>query len=215
MHFCGSPSEDIKMEHPCIKPVKVGQQVENFSLETYIPTDFSFGQISLEELKKQGKWTVLVFYPADFTFVCSTELADFAERYEEFKAAGAELITVSTDTQFTHLAWKREEKSLEKAKYLMAADPTGNVSKMFDVYDYETGLALRGTFIINPEGMIVASEVNYYNVGRSAAETLRKLKASIYLAKHPEQACPANWHEGEKTLTPSADLVGKVYDALK
>jgi peroxiredoxin len=203
------------MEHPCIKPVKVGQQVENFSLETYIPTDFSFGQISLEELKKQGKWTVLVFYPADFTFVCSTELADFAERYEEFKAAGAELITVSTDTQFTHLAWKREEKSLEKAKYLMAADPTGNVSKMFDVYDYETGLALRGTFIINPEGMIVASEVNYYNVGRSAAETLRKLKASIYLAKHPEQACPANWHEGEKTLTPSADLVGKVYDALK
>jgi peroxiredoxin len=203
------------MEHPCIKPVKVGQQVENFSLETYIPTDFSFGQISLEELKKQGKWTVLVFYPADFTFVCSTELADFADRYEEFKAAGAELITVSTDTQFTHLAWKREEKSLEKAKYLMAADPTGNVSKMFDVYDYETGLALRGTFIINPEGMIVASEVNYYNVGRSAAETLRKLKASIYVAKHPEQACPANWHEGEKTLTPSADLVGKVYDALK
>jgi peroxiredoxin len=203
------------MEHPCIKPVKVGQQVENFSLETYIPTDFSFGQISLEQLKKQGKWTVLVFYPADFTFVCSTELADFAERYEEFKAAGAELITVSTDTQFTHLAWKREEKSLEKAKYLMAADPTGNVSKMFDVYDYETGLALRGTFIINPEGMIVASEVNYYNVGRSAAETLRKLKASIYVAKHPEQACPANWHEGEKTLTPSADLVGKVYDALK
>ncbi|MCJ7603912.1 MAG: redoxin domain-containing protein [Desulfobulbaceae bacterium] len=203
------------MEHPCIKPVKVGQQVENFSLETYIPTDFSFGQISLEQLKKQGKWTVLVFYPADFTFVCSTELADFADRYEEFKAAGAELITVSTDTQFTHLAWKREEKSLEKAKYLMAADPTGNVSKMFDVYDYETGLALRGTFIINPEGMIVASEVNYYNVGRSAAETLRKLKASIYVAKHPEQACPANWHEGEKTLTPSADLVGKVYDALK
>jgi peroxiredoxin len=203
------------MEHPCIKPVKVGQQVENFSLETYIPTDFSFGQISLDQLKKQGKWTVLVFYPADFTFVCSTELADFADRYEEFKAAGAELITVSTDTQFTHLAWKREEKSLEKAKYLMAADPTGNVSKMFDVYDYETGLALRGTFIINPEGMIVASEVNYYNVGRSAAETLRKLKASIYVAKHPEQACPANWHEGEKTLTPSADLVGKVYDALK
>lgn len=203
------------MEHPCIKPVKVGQQVENFSMETYIPTDFSFGQISLEQLKKQGKWTVLVFYPADFTFVCSTELADFADKYEEFKAAGAELITVSTDTQFTHLAWKREEKSLEKAKYIMAADPTGNVSKMFGVYDYATGLALRGTFIINPDGVIVASEVNYYNVGRSASETLRKLKASIYVAKHPEQACPANWQEGAKTLTPSAGLVGKVYDALQ
>jgi len=203
------------MENTCIKPVKVGQQVENFSMETYIPTDFSFGQISLEQLKKQGKWTVLVFYPADFTFVCSTELADFADKYEEFKAAGAELITVSTDTQFTHLAWKREEKSLEKAKYIMAADPTGNVSKMFDVYDPETGLALRGTFIINPEGVVVASEVNYYNVGRSAAETLRKLKASIYVAKHPEQACPANWHEGEKTLTPSPEIVGKVYAALE
>jgi len=203
------------MENTCIKPVKVGQQVDNFSMETYIPTDFSFGQISLEQLKKQGKWTVLVFYPADFTFVCSTELADFADKYEEFKAAGAELITVSTDTQFTHLAWKREEKSLEKAKYIMAADPTGNVSKMFDVYDPETGLALRGTFIINPEGVVVASEVNYYNVGRSAAETLRKLKASIYVAKHPEQACPANWHEGEKTLTPSPEIVGKVYAALE
>ncbi|MCK9295686.1 MAG: peroxiredoxin [Desulfobulbaceae bacterium] len=203
------------MAHPCIKPVKVGQQVENFTMETYIPTDFSFGQISLEQLKKQGKWTVLVFYPADFTFVCSTELADFADKYEEFMAAGAELITVSTDTQFTHLAWRREEKSLEKAAYIMAADRTGTVSKMFGVYDYATGLALRGTFIINPEGMIVASEVNYYNVGRSASETLRKLKASIYVARHPEQACPANWHEGEKTLTPSPDIVGKVYDALK
>ncbi|MFZ5771315.1 MAG: peroxiredoxin, partial [Thermodesulfobacteriota bacterium] len=198
------------MGHPCIKPVKVGQQVENFTMETYIPTDFSFGQISLEQLKKQGKWTVLVFYPADFTFVCSTELADFADKYGEFTAAGAELITVSTDTQFTHLAWKREEKSLENATYIMAADRTGTVSKMFGVYDYDTGLALRGTFIINPEGVVVASEVNYYNVGRNAAETLRKLKASIYVARHPEQACPANWREGEKTLTPSPDMVGKV-----
>ncbi|RJX28212.1 MAG: peroxiredoxin [Desulfurivibrio sp.] len=203
------------MGHPCIKPVKVGQQVENFTMETYIPTDFSFGQISLEQLKKQGKWTVLVFYPADFTFVCSTELADFADKYEEFKEAGAELITVSTDTQFTHLAWKREEKSLENATYIMAADRTGAVSKMFGVYDYDTGLALRGTFIINPEGVVVASEVNYYNVGRNAAETLRKLKASIYVARHPEQACPANWREGEKTLTPSPDMVGKVHEALK
>ena len=203
------------MTHSCIKPLNVGHKVDNFSMETYIPADFSFGQISFEELKKQGKWTVLVFYPADFTFVCSTELADFAEKYEEFKVAGAELITVSTDTQFTHLAWKREEKSLENAYYIMGSDRTGKVSKMFGVYDYETGLALRGTFIINPEGMIVASEVNYYNVGRSAAETLRKLKASIYVAEHPEQACPANWQEGSKTLTPSADIVGKVYDALQ
>jgi peroxiredoxin (alkyl hydroperoxide reductase subunit C) len=202
------------MGHPCIKPVNVGQQVENFTMVTYLPTDYCFGEISLEQLKNEGKWTVLVFYPADFTFVCSTELSDFANLYDEFTAAGAEVITISTDTQFTHLAWKREEKSLEKARYIMGADPTGKISKMFGVYDHETGLALRGTFIISPEGVVVASEVNFYNVGRSAAETLRKLKASIYVAQHPEQACPANWREGDKTLTPSPDLVGKVFAAL-
>ncbi|MBI4794089.1 MAG: peroxiredoxin [Deltaproteobacteria bacterium] len=203
------------MNHSCIKPVNVGQQVENFTMVTYLPTDYSFGEISLEQLKNEGKWTVLVFYPADFTFVCSTELSDFANLYDEFKAAGAEVITVSTDTQFTHLAWKREEKSLENARYIMGADPTGKISKMFGVYDEETGLALRGTFIISPAGLVVASEVNFYNVGRSAAETLRKLKASIYVAQHPEEACPANWREGDKTLTPSPDLVGKVFEALK
>ena len=139
----------------CITPVHVGEKIENFSMETYIPTDFSFGEISLEQLKKEGKWTILVFYPADFTFVCSTELADFADKYDEIKAVGGELITVSTDTQFTHLAWKREERSLKDAKYPMGADPTGKVSKMFGVYDKQTGLALRGTFIINPEGVVV------------------------------------------------------------
>lgn len=202
------------MGHSCIKAVTVGEKVENFSMDTYLPTDFSFGEISLERLKKEGKWTILVFYPADFTFVCSTELADFADKYEAIKAAGAELITVSTDTQYTHLAWKREEKSLENAKYPMAADPTGRVSKLFGVYDKATGLALRGTFIINPEGVVVSSETTYYNVGRSAAETLRKLKASVHVSAHPEQACPANWEEGEKTLTPGPEMVGNVYDAL-
>lgn len=202
------------MAHACIKPVAVGDQVDNFTMDTYLPADFCFGTISLENLQEAGKWTVLVFYPADFTFVCSTELADFAARYAEFQAAGAEVVTVSTDTQYTHLAWQREEKSLAQATYPMAADPTGTVSKLFGVYDRNTGLALRGTFIINPQGVVVASEVNFYNVGRSAAETLRKLKASIHVAAHPEQACPANWHEGEKTLTPSARLVGKVHEEL-
>ncbi|MCB2183251.1 MAG: peroxiredoxin [Desulfobulbaceae bacterium] len=203
------------MGHSCIKAARVGEQVENFTMETYIPTDFSFGEISLEQLKKEGKWTILVFYPADFTFVCSTELGDFANKYDEMKSLGAELITVSTDTPHTHLAWKREEKSLENAHFPMGADPTGKVSKLFGVYDHATGLALRGTFIINPEGMIVASEVNYYNVGRCARETLRKLKASIHVASHPDEACPANWCEGEKTLTPSPELVGNVFEALK
>jgi peroxiredoxin (alkyl hydroperoxide reductase subunit C) len=193
----------------------VGQQVENFTMVTYLPTGYCFDEISLDRLKTEGKWTVLVFYPADFTFVCSTELADFADLYEEFRIAGAEIITVSTDTQFTHLAWRREEKSLANARYIMGADPTGKISRMFGVYDEETGLALRGTFIISPQGVVVASEVNFYNVGRSAAETLRKLKASIYVAQHPEEACPANWQAGDKTLTPSPELVGKVFEALK
>lgn len=203
------------MGHTCCEPLQVGQNVADFTMETYQPTKFGFGEVSLEQLKKDGKWTVLFFYPADFTFVCSTELADLADEYENFKQAGAEVITVSTDTQYTHLAWKREEKFLENAQFTMAADPTGIVSKMFGVYDKNTGLALRGTFIINPEGTMVASEVNFYNVGRNAAEILRKLKASVYVAAHPDEACPARWDQGDKTLTPSADMVGKVYDALK
>lgn len=203
------------MGHTRCEPLQVGQNVADFTMETYQPTKFGFGEVSLEQLKKDGKWTVLFFYPADFTFVCSTELADLADEYENFKQAGAEVITVSTDTQYTHLAWKREEKFLENAQFTMAADPTGIVSKMFGVYDKNTGLALRGTFIINPEGTMVASEVNFYNVGRNAAEILRKLKASVYVAAHPDEACPARWDQGDKTLTPSADMVGKVYDALK
>lgn len=123
---------------------------------------------------------------------------------------------MSTDTQFVHLAWKRDEKSLEKVRFPMAADPTGKVSRMFGVYDEATGLALRGTFIINPEGTVLNSEVNFYNMGRNVDELLRKLKANIYLSKHSEDACPAQWREeGDKTLTPSPDMVGKVYEALE
>jgi peroxiredoxin (alkyl hydroperoxide reductase subunit C) len=203
------------MTENCCCGLQVGQNVPDFSMETYEPTDYGFGTVSLDQMKKAGKWTVLFFYPADFTFVCSTELGDLADEYAELTAAGAEVVTVSTDTVYTHLAWKREEKFLENAKYPMAADPTGTVAKLFGVYDYQTGLALRGTFIISPEGKLVASEVNFYNVGRNAKELLRKLKASVYVAAHPAEACPARWEAGEKTLTPGADLVGKVYEALK
>ena len=203
------------MENCCSDCVQVGQNVPNFEMETYEPTDYGFSKVSLDQIKNKGKWTVLFFYPADFTFVCSTELGDLADEYENLKAEGAEVISVSTDTVFTHLAWKREEKFLEHAEYPMAADPTGSVSKLFGVYDQGTGLALRGTFIISPEGNLVASEVNFYNVGRNVKELLRKVKASVYVAAHPDEACPARWESGDKTLTPGADLVGKVYDALK
>ena len=193
----------------------VGAKVSDFQMETYEPAKADFGEISLKNLMKNKKWTILFFYPADFTFVCATEFAALADAYQEIKKLGAEVITVSTDTKFVHLAWQREEKQLEKVSYPMGSDTTGKVSKMFGVYDSVTGLALRGTFIISPEGSLVSSEVNYYNVGRNIDELLRKLKANIYVSKHSDQVCPATWKEsGDKTLKPSAKLVGKVYEAL-
>ena len=160
-----------------------------------------------------------MFYPADFTFVCPTELADLAEKHEALKKLGAEVISVSTDTKFSHLAWKDAEKLLAKVKYPMGADPTGAVSKLFGVYDPASGLALRGTFIINPQGQVLNSEVNFYNLGRNIDEMMRKFKANIYLARKTSEACPSKWKdEGDATLTPGADLVGKVsktYDETK
>lgn len=194
--------------------VHVGEIVPNFEMETFDPRKGDFGKVSLESLKQAKKWTVLVFYPADYTFVCPTELADVAEKHEDMATAGAEVISISTDTKFVHLAWHREEKLLKGLSFLMGADPTGKVSRLFGVYDEATGLALRGTFVISPEGKLVSSEVNFYNVGRSAAELLRKVKASVYCAAHPEEACPANWSEGGKTLKPGAGLVGRVSEAL-
>lgn len=129
---------------------------------------------------------------------------------------GAEIITVSADTQFVHLAWQRDEQSLAKVKYSMGSDPTGNLARMFGVHDEETGLALRGTFMISPDGTLLNAEVNYYNMGRNIDELMRKFKANLHLSKHTNQGCPAKWKDkGDKTLTPSAKLVGKVHEALK
>ncbi len=192
----------------------VGKTVENFEMEVYDPSKGDFGKISLDEIKAKKEWTVLVFYPADFTFICPTELADLADKHKELKAAGVEVISVSTDTKFSHLAWQQSEKLLKNVKYLMGADPTGKVSRMFGVYDEATGLDYRGTFLISPEGKLVSSEVNVNNVGRNAAELVRKIHAHIYCSKHPEEVCPANWTEGKKTLKPSAKIVGKVYESI-
>lgn len=193
---------------------KVGLPVRDFTLEVYDPTEGGFGEVSLADLKKQGKWTILVFYPADFTFVCPTELADLAEKHADLVKLGAEVLSVSTDTKFVHMAWKNDERLLQNVRFKMAADPNGEVSRYFDVWDPASGLDLRGTFIINPEGVLVASEVNFYNVGRNADELVRKMKANVYLKDHPAEACPAKWEPGKKTLTPSEKLVGKVADAL-
>ena len=197
------------------KIISVGQEVPDFEMESYEPARSAFGKISLAELRKQNKWTVLVFYPADFTFVCPTELADLAEKYATLQKLGAEVVAVSTDTKFSHLAWRDSEKLLANVQYPMAADPTGKVSRMFGVYDEATGLALRGTFIINPAGKLVSSEVNFYNVGRDASELVRKMEANAYLVQHPAEACPAKWTPGKKTLKPSEKMVGKVFEALQ
>jgi peroxiredoxin (alkyl hydroperoxide reductase subunit C) len=198
-----------------METVRIGQAVPDFKLETYDPAQGTFGEFSLEKTRQAGKWTVVVFYPADYTFVGPTELADVADKQDELAKAGAAVVSVSTDTKFVHLAWQREEKLLSKVRFPMAADPTGKVSRLFGVYNEDNGLNLRGTFIISPEGKLTCAEVNFYNVGRSAAELLRKVKACAYLAKNPAEACPANWDEGAKTLKPGAELVGRVAQTLQ
>lgn len=202
------------MENQPNRVLSVGADAPDFTMETYEPSSGSFGQFALADQKAQGKWTVLVFYPADFTFVCPTELADLAAHHAEIEALGVKVVSVSSDTKFAHLAWRNSEKLLDGVKYSMAADPTGRVSRMFGVYDEGSGLALRGTFLISPAGKLVSSEVNFYNVGRDMGELLRKLKANTYLEKNPAEACPAKWKPGQKTLKPSEKMVGKVFEAL-
>ena len=142
-------------------------------------------------------------------------MADLADRQERFRELGAELITVSTDTKYVHLAWKEREKLLEKATFVMGSDPTGAAARLFGVYDDKTGLALRGTFVIDPQGTLLSSEVNFYNLGRNVDELLRKLEANIHLARHSDEACPAHWTPGDETLKPSPAMVGNVADAWK
>ncbi len=196
--------------------LRVGHVIPDFKLDIFEPTKADFGEFSLSVQKKAKKWTVLFFYPADFTFVCATEFAALAEEYAEFKKLGAEVLTISCDTKFVHLAWHRDEKMLEKAKYPMGADRTGAIARLFGVYDETSGNALRGSFIINPDGMLLNAEVNFYNLGRNIEELLRKFKANIHLAENPAEVCPAQWKKvGDKTLKPSAKIVGKIYEELK
>ncbi len=199
---------------PTPTPLSVGAQVPDFDMETYEPAHGDFGKFALADAKRDGKWTVLVFYPADFTFVCPTELADLAAEQDRLAALGAKVVAVSTDTKFAHMVWRNSEGLLQNVQYSLASDPTGAVSRLFGVYDAGTGLALRGTFIINPEGRLVSSEVNFYNVGRNAGELVRKMEANVHLMANPSEACPAKWTPGAKTLRPGKDLVGNVAAAL-
>ncbi len=167
-----------------------------------------FVEVSKEDLK--GKWSVFVFYPADFTFVCPTELGDLADQYEEFKKINCEVYSVSTDTEFVHKAWHDASDTIKKIKYKMIADPTHQLSKDFEVLIPEAGQALRGSFVVNPECKIVSYEVNQLGIGRDASELLRKVQAAQFIAEHGDQVCPAKWKPGSETLKPGLDLVGKL-----
>ena len=166
--------------------------------------------ITVTDQDLKGKWSVVFFYPADFTFVCPTELGDLADHHDTFKSMGVEIYAVSTDTQFTHKAWHDTSDTIGKIKYPMIGDPTGAITRNFDVMVESEGLALRGTFVINPEGVIKAIEITDDGIGRDAQELLRKVQAAQYIAANPGQVCPAKWTPGAETLAPSLDLVGKI-----
>ncbi|HLC58635.1 MAG TPA: alkyl hydroperoxide reductase subunit C [Candidatus Nanoarchaeia archaeon] len=186
--------------------VKIGHKVEDFELEAFHNNEVK--KVKLSNLK--GKWIVLVFYPADFTFICPTELTELADLYNEFKKEKAEVLSVSTDTVFVHKAWHDNSESIKKIKYPMLADPTGKVCKQFGTYIYEEGLSLRGSFVIDPDGILKAYELHDNSIGRNAKELLRKLKAAKFVKEHGGEVCPANWEPGKKTLKPGLDLVGKI-----
>ncbi len=184
----------------------INTAVPEFNTTAYHNDDFK--EISSQDTK--GKWSVFFFYPADFTFVCPTELGDMADVYEEFQKLGVEVYSVSTDTHFTHKAWHTASDTIKKIKFPMLGDPTGAISRGFGVMIEEEGLALRGTFVANAEGVIKIAEIHDLGIGRSAKELLRKIKAAQYVEAHDGEVCPANWQPGEETLKPGLDLVGKI-----
>ncbi|WP_027080692.1 alkyl hydroperoxide reductase subunit C [Luteimonas mephitis] len=185
--------------------------VINTEILPFRATAYQNGEfIEVTDADLKGKWSVVVFYPADFTFVCPTELEDLALNHDEFEKLGVQIFSVSTDTHFSHKAWHDTSDAIGKIKYAMIGDPTGTVTNNFDVMRPGVGLADRGTFIIDPQGVIQAVEITAEGIGRDAKELLRKVKAAQYVAAHPGEVCPAKWKEGEKTLKPSLDLVGKI-----
>jgi peroxiredoxin (alkyl hydroperoxide reductase subunit C) len=184
----------------------VNTAIKPFSADAF--RDGEFITVTDEDVK--GKWAVFFFYPADFTFVCPTELGDVADHYEELQSRDVEVYSVSTDTHFTHKAWHESSDTIAKVKYTMIGDPTGTLASNFDVLREGQGLADRGTFVVDPDGVIQAMEVTAEGIGRDADDLLRKIKAAQYVRAHPDEVCPAKWKEGEATLAPSLDLVGKI-----
>ncbi len=195
---CGGCSDSVKIDLPA----------PNFDLPAYDPAKDDTTQVSLSSV--EGKWTVLFYYPADFTFVCPTELKDLADSKATFDELGVEVLAVSTDTVFTHRAWTQHEGLMKNFKFKMLADHTGEVAYAYGILDTDTGIAGRGTFIIDPQGIVRGIEITSGPLGRNSAELLRKLEALQYMAENPGTACPARWTPGAKTLTPSIKIAGEV-----
>ena len=184
----------------------IGTTVKPFKATTYHNGKF----VDITEADLKGKWSAFVFYPADFTFVCPTELGDLADTYAEFQKIGCEIYSISTDTHFVHKGWADASDTIRKIKYPMIGDPTGTITRNFDVMIEEAGLALRGTFVIDPDGKIRMAEIVELGIGRDAKELLRKVQAAQYVTSHPGEVCPAKWTPGAQSMTPSLDLVGKI-----
>ncbi|HTH97509.1 MAG TPA: alkyl hydroperoxide reductase subunit C [Stellaceae bacterium] len=184
----------------------INSEVKPFKATAYHNGKF----VEVTEATLKGKWSVIVFYPADFTFVCPTELGDLADQYGEFKKLGVEIYGVSTDTHFTHKAWHDTSETIAKVQYPLLGDPTAALARAFDVLIEAEGLAYRGTFVIDPAGKIKIAEIHDNGIGRDASELLRKVRAAQYVAAHPGEVCPAKWTPGQETLKPSLDLVGKI-----
>ncbi len=183
----------------------------NTKLQPFTATAFKNGEfVDVTDEDLLGAWSIVFFYPADFTFVCPTELGDLADHYDELRGLGVEVYSVSTDTHFTHKAWHGSSETIGKIQYAMIGDPTGNISRNFEILREDEGLANRGTFVLDPDGVIQVMEVTAEGVGRNAAELVRKVRAAIYVRKNPGEVCPAKWEEGGETLAPSLDLVGKI-----
>ena len=187
------------------------EPIINASIPEFTVQAFQNGEFkTVSSADVKGHWAIFFFYPADFTFVCPTELVDMAEKYDQFRALGVEVYSVSTDSHYVHKAWYDASESIRKIKYPMLADPTGVLTRGFGVMVESDGMAYRGTFVVNPEGIIKVVEINDNNIGRNAEELLRKVEAAQFVATHSDEVCPAKWKKGAATLKPSIDLVGKL-----
>ncbi len=188
--------------------LRIGDSFPDMELRAYDPKKDE--EVTLKTADYKGKWQIYFFYPADFTFVCPTELEEMADMYADFQKEGVEVFSVSTDTVYTHKAWHDESAAIKKVQFMMIADRTGELSHLFGTYIEEEGNSLRGTFIIDPNGVLKTIEINNNDIGRSGKELLRKLRAAKFVNEHGGQVCPASWEPGEETLKPGMDLVGKI-----